>query len=178
MRKYLPLFVYPPLVVLLDQVTKLWVEKNIPIQQAIPVLPGYFDLVHFRNRGVAFSFLDQLSQAGHQWFFYAVAAVAGYALIALYRRTAANDRKMQVPLALILGGAVGNLIDRIRLGEVIDFLYFHWQHAVADFDLLGRHFRFPLAWPAFNVADSAITCGALYLALKVLFLDSRDDAKK
>ncbi len=178
MKKYRPLLFYPALVVLLDQVTKYWILKNIPLQRALPVWEGYFDLVHFRNRGVAFSLFDGMQAAGHQWFFYAVTLVAAGALFGLYRKTAELDRKTQIPLALILGGALGNLIDRLRLGEVVDFLYFHWQNRIADFELLGRHFRFPLAWPAFNVADSAITCGALYLAVKVLFLDPKSGAKE
>ncbi len=169
MRKYLPLLLIPPIVIALDQWTKQLILDKIPIGRNIPVLEGFFDLVHFRNRGVAFSMFDDLHAAGHQWFFYAVTVVATVALIALYRNTAPGDRKMQVPLAAILGGALGNFIDRLRFGEVVDFLYFHWRHQMADFELFGRHFKFVLAWPAFNVADAAITCGALFLVFKVLF---------
>jgi len=169
MRKYLPLFVYPPIVILLDQISKYWIVQHIPIGQARPVLPGLFDLVHFRNRGVAFSMLDDLSANGHEWFFHVVTIAAIAALFAIYSKTKEDERKMQVPLAIIFGGAIGNFIDRLTRGEVVDFLYFHWYHRIAEFDLLGRHFRFYLAWPAFNVADTAITCGALYLVSRVLF---------
>ena len=144
----------------------------------LPVWPGYFDLVHFRNPGVAFSMLGDLVARGHQWFFYLVTLAAATALFWLYAKSPAEDRKTQVPLAFILGGALGNVIDRVLHGEVIDFLYFHWQNRVADFEIFGRHFHFLLAWPAFNVADSAITCGALFLALKVLFLDSKVKDKR
>lgn len=169
MQKYRPLLFFSPLIILLDQWTKHLVIQKIPMGSSIPVIDGFFDMVHFRNRGVAFSMFDGLQDAGHQWFFYAVTLIATVALLGLYRNTASNDRKMQIPLAAILGGALGNFIDRLRLGEVVDFLYFHWRHEVADFDFLGRHFRFLLAWPAFNVADAAITCGAIFLVLKVLF---------
>ncbi|HKY63463.1 MAG TPA: signal peptidase II [bacterium] len=178
MRKYLPLLIIPPLVVALDQATKGWILQNIPHQGTQPVWPGYFDLVHFRNPGVAFSMLDGLVGQGHQWFFFLVTAVAIAALLWLYAKSPASERATQIPLALIMGGALGNVIDRFVHGEVIDFLYFHWQHRVADFELFGRHFRFLLAWPAFNVADSAITCGAIFLAVKVLFLDSKVKDKR
>jgi len=177
MKKYLPLLIYPALVVLFDQLSKHWVLQNIALQHAKPVWDGFFDLVHFRNRGVAFSMLDDLQASGHQWFFYAATLIAVAALFAIYRKTPEGDRKTQIPLALILGGALGNLLDRLQLDEVVDFLYFHWHDQVADFTLLGRHFHFLLAWPAFNVADSAITCGALFLAVKVLFLDPKSGVK-
>ena len=169
MRKYLPLLIFPPIVILLDQWTKWLVLEKIPLGRNIPVIDGFFDLVHFRNRGVAFSMFNDLGESGHQWFFYVITAVAAAALFALYRKTGPGDRKTQIPLAIILGGALGNIIDRIRLGEVVDFLYFHWRHQTADIDLFGWHSRFVLAWPAFNVADAAITCGALFLVFKVLF---------
>ncbi len=178
MKKYSPLLLIPPLVVLLDQLTKHWVLQNIPLQHAKPVWDGFFDLVHFRNRGVAFSMLDDLQGSGHAWFFYVATLVAVVALFAIYRKTPAGDRKTQIPLALILGGALGNFIDRLHLGEVVDFLYFHWRDRVADFTVLGKHFHFLLAWPAFNVADSAITCGALFLAVKVLFLEPKSGDKR
>ncbi|HKX13086.1 MAG TPA: signal peptidase II [bacterium] len=178
MKKYLPLVLITPVVVLLDQLTKGWILQNIPYQTVRAVWPGYFDLVHFRNPGVAFSMLDGLVGQGHQWFFFLVTAVAATALLWLYAKSPEKDRGTQIPLAFILGGALGNVIDRALHGEVIDFLYFHWQQRVADFDLFGRHFHFVLAWPAFNVADSAITCGALFLALKVLFLDSKVKDKR
>lgn len=173
MKKYLPLLIIPPLVVVLDQATKWWILQNIAYQSSQPVWPGFFDLVHFRNPGVAFSMLDGLVGQGHQWFFFLVTAVAATALFWLYAKSPDQDRASQIPLAFILGGALGNVIDRFLHGEVIDFLYFHWQHRVADFDIFGKHFHFLLAWPAFNVADSAITCGAIFLAVKVLFLDSK-----
>lgn len=164
MRKYLPLLLIPPIVIALDQATKWWILQNIAYQTAHPVWPGYFDLVHFRNPGVAFSMLGDMAAKGHQWFFYVVTLVAAGALLWLYAKSPEDDRKSQIPLAFILGGALGNVLDRIQHGEVIDFLYFHWQNKAA--------------WPAFNVADSAITCGAIFLAIKVLFLDSKVKDKR
>ena len=81
-------------------------------------------------------------------------------------------------MALIFGGAIGNLIDRLVQGEVTDFLFFHWRDKIADFTLLGKHFRFALSWPAFNVADSAITCGAVFLVGLVMFGASDSEKPK
>ncbi|MBI4755372.1 MAG: lipoprotein signal peptidase [Betaproteobacteria bacterium] len=129
------------LVVLLDQASKLWIAALLPYGRSIRVGP-ILDLVLVYNPGAAFSFL---SDAGgwQRWFFIVLAAGVSVWIVALIRRHA---REFLLPLALslILGGAVGNLIDRVVVGAVVDFLYFH----------LGSHY-----WPAFNVADSAITVG-------------------
>jgi signal peptidase II len=90
-------------------------------------------------------------------------------LFVLYAKTEERERRVQVPLALILGGAVGNLLDRLYQGVVTDFLLFHWRNEIADFAFLGKNFRFALSWPAFNIADSAITCGAIFLVIQILF---------
>lgn len=129
--------------VLADQLTKWLVVANMDLFQRINILP-FFDLVHVRNYGAAFSFLSD--QGGWQRWFFTVIAIAISAVIAwLLRR---QTRAMVIAnwsFALILGGAMGNLVDRIRLGYVVDFL---------DFYVGSYH------WPAFNVADSAIVIGA------------------
>ncbi|MCL5254815.1 MAG: signal peptidase II [Gammaproteobacteria bacterium] len=129
--------------VLADQLTKWLVVANMDLFQRINILP-FFDLVHVRNYGAAFSFLSD--QGGWQRWFFTVIAIAISAVIAwLLRR---QTRAMMIAnwsFALILGGAMGNLVDRIRLGYVVDFL---------DFYVGSYH------WPAFNVADSAIVIGA------------------
>lgn len=132
-------------VIILDQLTKLAIRHFFAPGEALTVTP-FFDLVLVFNRGAAFSLFAQASGWQHQ-FFIAVAAVAVVVIAILLVR---HRRQVWfcVALALILGGAIGNVIDRVSLGAVVDFLYFH----------IGPHY-----WPAFNVADSAITCGALLL---------------
>jgi signal peptidase II len=134
-------------VIVLDQLTKHWIHQTLTYGQAIEVLP-FFNLVLVYNPGAAFSFLSD--QPGWQKnFFIAVAtAASGWVLYLIARHP--HKRLFCLALALILGGAIGNLIDRIVFGAVIDFV---------DVHVAGYH------WPAFNVADSAITCGAALLIL-------------
>lgn len=136
------------LVVVLDQASKLAVLRLIEPYQTIPVLPG-FNLTLAFNRGASFSFL---ADAGgwQRWLFSAISVAASVVIVVLLRRTAPDDRLNASGLSLVLGGAVGNLIDRLWLGHVVDFLdvYYGASH-----------------WPAFNVADSAITVGAALLIL-------------
>jgi signal peptidase II len=131
------------LALILDQITKLWVIKAIaPYAEVIPVT-GFFNLVHVHNTGAAFSlFADQ--PGWQRFFFLTVALIASSVILFLLRRTRGRA-VFCAALALILGGAVGNVIDRVLYGHVIDFL---------DVYVGAWH------WPAFNVADSAITLGA------------------
>jgi signal peptidase II len=129
-------------VIVVDHLSKFWVSSTLGFQEAVPVLP-FFSLVLVHNTGAAFSFL---ANAGgwQRWFFIAVGVVATVIITRLLHRHARQPR-LAFALALLLGGALGNVIDRVVLGHVVDFLYFHYRG---------------LAWPAFNVADSAITVGA------------------
>lgn len=129
----------------LDQYTKTVVASHIPLGSGIALAP-FFTLVNIRNSGAAFSLLA--GEPGWQRaFFIAVASAASAVLLFLLYRSR-HKPLLATALSLILGGALGNLLDRIRLGEVVDFLYFHWGS---------------LGWPAFNAADSAITVGAALL---------------
>ena len=146
-------------VLVLDIATKRWVESVLFHGQQIP-LTGFFNLVLTYNAGAAFSFLSDA--AGWQrWFFSAIAAGASALIIYLLRKHAA-EKMFCIALSLILGGALGNLWDRITLGHVVDFL---------DFYISSYH------WPAFNVADSAIFLGAMLLILDS-FRRKEPDAKK
>jgi len=138
-------------VIVLDHLTKWWVSSTLDYQEAIPVLP-FFSLVRVHNTGAAFSFL---ADAGgwQRWFFIAVGVIATVIIVRLLKRHAREPR-LAFALALVLGGALGNVIDRVALGHVVDFLYFHYQD---------------LGWPAFNVADSAISIGAALLIWDSLF---------
>ncbi|QCQ22651.1 signal peptidase II [Desulfoglaeba alkanexedens] len=138
---------------LLDQVTKFVIARFLPLYTHQEVVPGFFNLVHVRNTGAAFSFLAGSPTLGRQVFFIGVGVVAAGALLYLYRTTGGREKAKRAALALILGGALGNLVDRLRLGAVVDFLDFH----------IG-----PYHWPAFNVADSAITVGAGILLISIL----------
>ncbi len=139
------------LVVLLDQASKLAVLRLLEPYQLLPVVPDFFNLTLAFNRGASFSFL---AAAGgwQRWLFSGISAVAAVVLIVVLRRTAPDDRLNGYGLALVLGGAIGNLVDRLRLGHVVDF-----------FDVYYRAWHFP----AFNVADSAITIGAALLVLGI-----------
>lgn len=132
-------------VIVADYLTKWWVSSTLDYQQAVPVLP-FFSLVRVHNTGAAFSFL---ADAGgwQRWFFIAMGIIATVIIVRLLKHHA-DETRLAFALTLVLGGALGNVIDRVMLGHVVDFLYFHYQ----DF-----------GWPAFNVADSAITVGAAML---------------
>jgi signal peptidase II len=135
-------------VILLDQVTKAVIEHTLSLYQSITVLP-VLEITRLHNTGAAFSFLAD--EAGWQrWLFTGLAIAVSVVLIFWLRRIDRASRALATSVALILGGALGNVIDRIRLGHVIDFIHAHW----------AEHY-----FPAFNVADSAITVGAALLLL-------------
>ena len=135
-------------VVMLDQLTKWQVTGAMRLHESISIIPDFFSLTYIRNSGAAFGILAG-SHAGFRLVFFALTSVLALVLLGtIYARLSPADWIGQVSVASIFGGAVGNLIDRIRAGEVIDFL---------DFSLWGHH------WPAFNVADAAITVGVCFL---------------
>lgn len=135
-------------VVVLDQITKLQIQKHLTLFTSVEVIPGFFNLVHTLNRGAAFGFLNNPDTSWQTYFFMGATALAVMIIVNLLSKASPGDKLLIVALGLILGGAIGNLIDRMRTGEVIDFL---------DFAIGSYH------WPAFNVADIAISCGSLAL---------------
>ena len=149
------LLAFPALIIIaLDQITKLIVVRTLHIHESVPVINGFFNLVHIRNRGMAFGLMSRSGSDLSLYFLIGATIGAVILLIFWFRKLKSEDRKIIIGLSLILGGAVGNLIDRLRLKEVIDFL---------DFYLAQYH------WPAFNVADSAITIGTFWLVISILF---------
>ncbi|TYK64432.1 signal peptidase II [Colwellia echini] len=131
------------LFVVIDQITKQWVANTFDYRETLAVLP-FFNLTYVHNPGAAFSFLAD--QGGWQrWFFTAIASIASIIFIVWMAKTPKQQRLLCIAFALILSGAVGNLIDRAMFGYVIDFLDFYWG---------DKHFA------AFNIADSAIFVGA------------------
>ncbi len=139
------------LIVVLDQITKLVVLHTIAFGQTMEVLPPVFSLVLTYNPGAAFSFLAWAS--GWQRYFLMAIALAASVLIIYMMKKHERDRFLCFALALVLGGAVGNLIDRAIYGAVVDFLLFRWPGGPPLLD----------PWPAFNLADSCITVGAALL---------------
>ena len=144
------------LVIVLDQLTKVWAVTTLPFHQTVNVMP-YFDWYLTYNRGAAFSFL---ADAGgwQRWFFTITAVVISVVIFFWIKKLETNDRATAISLCLILGGAIGNLIDRIYLGYVVDYIRI-W---------LGNY-----PWPAFNIADAAISIGAA-----VLIISSFTDTQK
>lgn len=133
-------------ILLLDQLTKAWVQASIPVWQiGRSVIPGCFDIVHFLNKGAAFGFLNDSSINWQRPFFIVISLLAMGLIFILARSEDDGGPFYVTGLGLILGGAIGNLIDRIRTGLVVDFL---------DFYIGQWH------WPAFNVADIALCAGA------------------
>lgn len=136
------------LVLGLDLWTKEIVLQALEFRERVTVIPGYFDWTHVYNTGAAFSFLA--GESGWQrWFFAVIAVAVSITLVVWLKRLKASETWLAVALALVLGGALGNLHDRVLLGHVVDFILVHWQ---------DRYY-----FPAFNLADSAITVGALML---------------
>jgi signal peptidase II len=153
LKKYSLFLATATLVILFDQLTKAWILSTLSLHQGFAVIGGFFNIVHVRNPGAAFGFLAGASPAFRSAFFLAVTIVAILSILHYLRTSRTEDLLLVFSLALILAGAVGNLIDRIRFGEVVDFL---------DVYIGSYH------WPAFNVADSAISTGAAILVLLLL----------
>ncbi len=154
MKRILPYLSLISMILVLDQVTKVLILKNIPHGTSFTVIPGFFNLTHVRNRGAIFGFM---SQSGNP-VIYALLTVASLAALGLvayfFVRVPSQDRLLRTTLALILGGALGNQFDRLFRGYVVDFL-----------EVYVESFH----WPSFNVADSCISIGAVLL-IYVFFL--------
>jgi signal peptidase II len=136
-------------IVVVDQVTKAIVARSMELHETIPLLP-VFSLTYVRNAGAAFGVFGAAPAAVRLPLFLLVTVAAAWALLSMLRHARSEQRVLVAALGAILGGAAGNFICRIRYGEVIDFLDAHWGD---------------LHWPAFNVADSAITVGVLLVLL-------------
>ncbi len=149
----LPVFA---ITLLLDQLSKLWIVDRFSYGELWVVIPDFFNLTHVRNPGGAFSFLATVSDDIRQAFFLGTGALAIVLLLAFFRRLEPNEWLSATAIGAVLGGAIGNLTDRIVYGEVIDFL---------DFRLFGGY-----VWPTFNLADSWIVVGVGVLMLE-MFLE-------
>jgi len=147
-RRFGLMTVIVSIVILLDQFTKWQVARWMRLHESISLIPDIFNLTYIRNSGAAFGILAG-SQPGFRMVFFGITSILALVLLGtIYARLSPEDWIGQTSVALVFGGALGNLIDRVRIGEVIDFL---------DFSIFGYH------WPAFNVADTAITVGVGFL---------------
>jgi len=141
-------------VVVADQVTKIIVLHTLPLFESVPVIPGFFNLTHIHNPGGAFGFLSSQTSQLQQVIFLLIPLAAVGLILFFYWKTPYDYRLLSAGLAMVFGGAIGNIIDRIRMGEVVDFL---------DFYLGSLH------WPAFNIADSAVTVGMIIFLYHLAF---------
>ena len=152
--KYMKLVAVAGPVVLLDQFTKLIILDAMPLFQSVPIIPGFFNLTHIHNPGGAFGFFSNQSSSLHRFLFLFASSLAIGLVFYFYKKTPMTQKWLSMGFALVVGGAVGNLIDRIWMGKVVDFLDFY----------VGN-----LHWPAFNVADSAVSIGMLIFLFHLLF---------
>lgn len=152
--KYGKLTVIAGLIVLLDQISKALILETVPLHHSIPVIPGFFDITLVLNPGGAFGFLSGQDSLLRHIFFLGVTSMAICFILVLYRKIPPTHSLLASAFALIIGGAVGNLIDRLRFERVVDFLDFY----------VGKYH-----WPAFNVADSAISVGMAIFVYHLVF---------
>lgn len=164
-------------VLILDHLTKWLIVQNVPQGGVIPVINGLFDIVHGRNTGAAFGVLSGWDNANKHWFFYIMALVAGGFLFQYLKSVPDSDKVSITALGCILGGASGNILDRLMRGSVVDFLSFHFNNQVLQFSLFGHDVLMPLTWPAFNIADAAISTSVVILILKG-FAKPTDETQK
>ena len=146
-------------IIVLDQLTKIIVDRTMALHGTIPIIDGFFNLTYVRNTGAAFGMFSRSHQAFRLPFLLLVSVVAIVFILTMLRRLRDQETGMITALAFILGGALGNLIDRLLHGEVIDFLDVYWSN---------------YHWPAFNLADSFITVGVT-ITLYFLIRTKGDD---
>lgn len=154
------LLIVAPLLLILDQLSKLYIDGNFLLGESVTVFENFFHITYIRNKGAAFGILS-----GSPWrvpFFVTIGIIACGAILWYLYTTRKDQQLLQISLVMVFAGALGNIIDRVRLSEVIDFIDVHWYE---------HH------WPAFNVADSAITVGVALMILD-LWREERRNKKE
>jgi signal peptidase II len=149
----LPYLLLVAATLILDRLSKAWIQNGFDLHESASVIDGFFNITYVQNTGVAFGIFSSISSPAKSLLLSVFTAFAAVVVVAYSVRSPAQNRLLQVALALILGGALGNLYDRLAYGYVIDFLEFY----------VGTYH-----WPSFNVADSAITAGVVLLALEII----------
>jgi signal peptidase II len=157
-RKYWVLLVVFSWVLVVDQWTKHAVQQKLALYQKVEVIRGFFNLTHVRNTGGAFGILAGEKGGAGSLLFVVVSLIAIGSILFLFKKMKEDEESLVLSFSLVLGGAIGNLIDRFRYGEVVDFL---------DFSIASFH------WPAFNIADSAICLGIGLMAFELLIRDHK-----
>ena len=147
--KYIILICLAGLVITLDQISKLYIAHHFELHESTTLIPHFFNLTYVRNTGAAFGLLSKAPESFRIPFFIIIPLVALTIIVLIFKKTQETQLLMITALSLILGGAIGNFIDRLRFNYVIDFLDFHWFQKYH--------------WPAFNVADSSIVIGVMLL---------------
>lgn len=150
-KRYIWLIIWLLVVLILDQISKWLITSNFTLGQSLPILPNYFNLTLVHNPGAAFGLFASAPEAFREPFFFAVPLLTLAVILFLFHRLQNQQTLSTHAFAGIIAGAIGNLVDRFRFGYVVDFLDFHWRYTA--------HF------PAFNVADSAISIGVALLLL-------------
>ena len=153
-NKYVLLFFVSGVLIVMDQYTKLMVSLHIPLNYSVKVVEGFFNFTHIRNSGVAFGLFASQQSEYKALMFIAISTIAIIAILVIFHQTPKEKKMVQTGLTLIFSGAIGNLIDRILHGEVIDFV---------DIFINRHHF------PAFNIADSCITVGVIMMVIDLFF---------
>ena len=161
--KYYILILVSFLILVCDQTTKAWIVSRLRLGESTVLIPHYFSFTYVRNTGAAFGFLAHANPAFRVPFFITVPLLALLAIGFVFKKIPVGDLKLSTSLSLIVGGALGNLIDRVKFGFVVDFMDFYWRD--------GAHF------PAFNVADSAICVGVGLLMLDLLLHSQEGEAR-
>jgi len=161
-KKYWILLIVFLVVIALDQSTKLMIQQTLPLHKTVEIIPGFFNLIHVRNTGGAFGIFGGEKGPVGSVLFVVASLIAVGILVVLFLRVKEHEKTLAFSLALLLSGAIGNLLDRLSYGEVIDFL---------DFHVSLYH------WPAFNVADSAISIGIGLMALELLIKEHEKPSK-
>ncbi|MGE0526903.1 MAG: signal peptidase II [Bdellovibrionales bacterium] len=157
--KYLILCTITGFLVALDQVVKIYVHANFALGESVPVIPDIFHITYVRNTGAAFGVFRDASALFRNLFFLSMPPIAMVIILFMLKSVANTDRWQIFSLSLIFGGALGNYIDRLRFGYVIDFLDFHYKDV--------------WSYPAFNVADSAIVSGVCLLLVMMTVRERR-----
>ncbi|HEX4948613.1 MAG TPA: signal peptidase II [Blastocatellia bacterium] len=153
MNTKLPYFIIAIVVLIADQVTKAWATAKLQPIDTMEIIPNFFRFTYARNRGVAFSLFAD-AQFEMKWILAGISTAAAIGVLIYLWRSGVHEKRLNYALSFLLAGIVGNLIDRVRLGEVVDFIDFHWYEKYT--------------WPTFNIADAAICVGAVLLALEMM----------
>lgn len=162
--KLILLVIISLVVVVLDQVTKNIILSKFEYGESVRVIADFFNITYVRNYGAAFGMLSKIQPAIRDWFFLLMPPFAMTVILIMLKVAPNKESIRKVALCAVFAGALGNYIDRLRFGYVVDFLDFHWYEKYA--------------WPAFNVADMAIVCGVSVLILLELLMPVPDKKKE